>query len=111
MTNRVRLVIVILSWEVLIFLLSVCASEFGLAWHIHMLDWRLFGAQDNPYSVRNMVIPRAVAWLMFSIPASFLGLSLYKKLGTGKYETRCRRCSYILRGLREPRCSECGEDI
>lgn len=26
-------------------------------------------------------------------------------------ETRCRMCSYILRGLTEPRCSECGEAI
>ena len=26
-------------------------------------------------------------------------------------ETRCRRCDYILRGLTEPRCSECGERI
>ncbi|MBN2447382.1 MAG: hypothetical protein JXO22_11680 [Phycisphaerae bacterium] len=26
-------------------------------------------------------------------------------------ETRCRRCGYILRGLVEPRCSECGERI
>jgi predicted Zn-ribbon and HTH transcriptional regulator len=26
-------------------------------------------------------------------------------------ETRCRKCGYILRGLREPRCPECGEHI
>jgi hypothetical protein len=26
-------------------------------------------------------------------------------------ETRCRKCGYILRGLSEPRCSECGEGI
>ena len=26
-------------------------------------------------------------------------------------ETRCRKCSYILRGLTEPRCPECGEAI
>ncbi len=26
-------------------------------------------------------------------------------------ETRCRKCGYILRGLSEPRCSECGERI
>lgn len=26
-------------------------------------------------------------------------------------ETRCRRCGYILRGIPEPRCSECGERI
>jgi len=26
-------------------------------------------------------------------------------------ETRCRKCGYILKGLTEPRCSECGERI
>ena len=26
-------------------------------------------------------------------------------------ETRCRKCDYILRGLTEPRCPECGERI
>lgn len=26
-------------------------------------------------------------------------------------ETRCRKCSYILRGISEPRCPECGERI
>ena len=26
-------------------------------------------------------------------------------------ETRCRKCGYILRGISEPRCPECGETI
>ena len=26
-------------------------------------------------------------------------------------ENRCRRCGYILRGISEPRCPECGERI
>jgi hypothetical protein len=26
-------------------------------------------------------------------------------------QPRCRRCGYILRGLTEPRCPECGERI
>ena len=26
-------------------------------------------------------------------------------------ETRCRRCGYILKGISEPRCPECGEKI
>ena len=26
-------------------------------------------------------------------------------------ETRCRKCDYILRGISEPRCPECGERI
>ncbi len=27
------------------------------------------------------------------------------------HETHCRRCGYILRGITEPRCPECGERI
>ena len=27
------------------------------------------------------------------------------------HETRCRKCNYILRGITEPRCPECGERI
>lgn len=30
---------------------------------------------------------------------------------TGGAETRCRKCRYILRGITEPRCPECGERI
>lgn len=29
----------------------------------------------------------------------------------GDGETRCRKCDYILRGLTDPRCPECGERI
>lgn len=29
----------------------------------------------------------------------------------GIHEARCRKCRYILRGLSEPRCPECGEAI
>ncbi len=29
----------------------------------------------------------------------------------GDRETRCRKCGYILKGISEPRCSECGERI
>jgi len=29
----------------------------------------------------------------------------------GEFETRCRKCRYILRGITEPRCPECGEKI
>ena len=31
--------------------------------------------------------------------------------GAPRQETRCRKCDYILRGLTEPRCPECGEGI
>ena len=35
----------------------------------------------------------------------------YYRLKGFDNETRCRKCGYILRGISEPRCSECGERI
>lgn len=41
-----------------------------------------------------------------------LGWVLYdRSVHRGDGETRCRKCKYILRGLSEPRCPECGEPI
>jgi hypothetical protein len=34
-----------------------------------------------------------------------------RRRGTPDGHTRCGHCGYILRGLEEPRCSECGEPI
>jgi hypothetical protein len=54
----------------------------------------------------------------YFIPPMLLGLWLYAFLArryaaNGEYEreTRCRKCGYILRGISEPRCPECGERI
>ena len=44
-------------------------------------------------------------------------LTIYGGLGrlfphnTDDSELRCRKCQYILRGITEPRCPECGECI
>jgi len=35
----------------------------------------------------------------------------YKDIIPLIHETRCRKCQYILRGIPEPRCPECGENI
>ena len=42
----------------------------------------------------------AVGWVLIAIGE-----------GRGDGETRCRKCGYILRGLSEPRCPECGEPV
>ena len=55
--------------------------------------------------------------IVFFIPILLVSVSicgvLTKKYGPKTYdlETRCRKCGYILRGIPEPRCSECGEKI
>ena len=54
--------------------------------------------------------------VLFAIAALPIALSLIwfeglPKPRTGADETRCRKCGYILRGISEPRCPECGERI
>jgi hypothetical protein len=46
-----------------------------------------------------------------SAAACFGWLLLFLSERRGDNETRCRKCNYILRGLSEPRCPECGERI
>ncbi len=41
----------------------------------------------------------------------FLWLSRMPRIEGIAGETTCRKCGYILRGIREPRCPECGERI
>jgi ABC-type proline/glycine betaine transport system permease subunit len=50
--------------------------------------------------------PTIVTLLVYSIVTRLLA----QCTGAGT-ETRCRKCGYILRGISEPRCPECGERI
>lgn len=57
------------------------------------------------------------ATVVFAVPALAAGLGVYGVLAwlagrqEGDGEMRCRACGHILRGLSEPRCPECGEQI
>ena len=48
-----------------------------------------------------------------SVPAAVYGVltHYYGPEPLRNKETRCRKCGYILRGIPEPRCSECGERV
>jgi len=56
------------------------------------------------------------AWIPICLLLSIFGLMFLAILPKGDAlvgdgETRCRKCGYILRGITEPRCPECGERI
>lgn len=59
-----------------------------------------------------------VLWIVSLICGSAIGIAVYA-WATREWsspppiepETRCRNCGYILRGITEPRCPECGEVI
>ena len=60
----------------------------------------------------------SVSAVVMLIPIFAIGLGIYGALtwqfGPGSAasrETLCRKCGYILRGLVDPRCPECGERI
>ena len=57
-------------------------------------------------------------WLIVVLPCLSAALLVYGQLtrdfapGRARSrETLCRKCGYILRGISEPRCPECGERI
>lgn len=56
--------------------------------------------------------------IAYGVSPALLALCVYGLLqrwtsgkGVESGETRCRKCGYILRGISEPRCPECGERI
>lgn len=57
-------------------------------------------------SVRYCLPPLILAFVIYGL----LGLTWRKRIRRDS-ETRCRQCGYILRGITEPRCPECGERI
>lgn len=74
-----------------------------------LLARRFLPAQSPPVVIAlatlAIVVSQAVGLAAYSALTRAYGP---KGLGT---ETICRRCGYILRGITEPRCPECGEPI
>jgi len=55
-----------------------------------------------------------LCWILPTIVGavlSFILITHITRLPSDNRETRCRKCGYILKGIKEPRCSECGERI
>ena len=66
--------------------------------------------------LRNEGSLTAAMILVWALPTLLVTLSAFGLLThfagiATAHELRCRRCHYILRGLTEPRCPECGEAI
>lgn len=65
-----------------------------------------------------MVPTTDLVTVLLLLPGVLIGVATYAILTRymgprllADNETRCRACGYILRGITEPRCSECGERI
>lgn len=59
----------------------------------------------------NTTLQVSLALAMLSMPVAIYALLTWRVGPRPDEETRCRRCRYILRGITEPRCPECGERI
>src|SRR6266404_6703365 len=66
--NWRRLLVVFLMWEAVTFAALVWSYETGFSYRLNQLDWRLFGPPDDLYSLRNLLLPRIIAWLLCTTP-------------------------------------------
>ena len=83
--------------------------------HAELTLWCVYGPLFRvPFpSTTGARIGAMCLWVMPTIIiviASF-GIATYYFKSPRDRETRCRKCGYILRGIPEPRCPECGERI
>lgn len=110
-TLRKRMLVALFVWEGALLLFDVLAGHGRLSWHINQLGWAIFGAPEDLYSFSNLILPRILAWLLYSTPAALIGIWLFGRLPRQSMDPACRRCGYCLKGLTDPRCPECGEAI
>jgi len=86
----------------------------GLAMLMWLQGWwngaRPGGPSFSSSSYSSVDYPRAMATVL-SICACVGWVLITAMTAWSIGELRCRRCRYILRGLSEPRCPECGEPI
>jgi len=96
------------------------AAAGAIAWLYLVLTAPLFSSvQQLLYGGTIGLTPVAASRLAFNIyiVATVLcgvgtyGILTYGRRAATPLETRCRKCNYILRGISEPRCPECGERI
>ena len=85
------------------------ASFFGVRFVVPIII-----SSIRPSSTEVWIIEMSALVLLAVVGISVYGILTYhfhpkKHFLDG--ETRCRKCGYILRGISEPRCSECGERI
>ena len=56
-------------------------------------------------SIARSIVPLIITVCVYGLLTARYGPKTHDR------ETRCRKCGYILRGITEPRCPECGERI
>jgi hypothetical protein len=89
----------------------LCAASFVSSWQTVDSVWKqwigiMLVADNHTFSfILLCIVPAGLMAL-----AGF-GMATLVGNPSSHRETRCRKCNYILRGITEPRCPECGEAI
>jgi len=94
----------LLKCAAILFSLGLGAGIATVVALAHTFECKMSPSSDwcTPLSIAFHVLP---GWLTVGV---FIGLT--KKHPTHT-ECCCRKCGFILRGISEPRCPECGEPI
>jgi uncharacterized paraquat-inducible protein A len=63
-----------------------------------------------PYIWR-LAVAGTLAYTLIGLLAALTANELFAHYAPGQQETLCRRCGFVLRGISEPQCPECGERL
>jgi hypothetical protein len=97
-------------WRVVIVIPLAAMAGFGTGMAAHFVDLLGRLPWGNPECIASGRGIAATLVAASSAVALYVGLTRWT-LPVPDGETRCRRCRYILRGISEPRCPECGERL
>ena len=78
-SNWSQVVLAVCLWQLVVVAVLVGSYELGFDWWLHQLGWTVFGAPENLWSFRNLVLHRIVAWFICTTPVACAALWLYSK--------------------------------
>ena len=109
-----RFLPVIAGFEIVFLGLYFPAAHFNLYWRLIQWVWTVTGPPTRLTWWIVVLLCRTAATLLISIPAFAVGYLIYERVAVHRPddgELHCPQCGYILKGLCEPRCPECGRPI
>lgn len=103
-------------WRATVAVLLALAARtvFGLICGMNIVrtpvttEWQLLGGSF----LVGFHVARSIAYTLPTVALCLCVFSCFAdRAHSQDHEPQCRKCAYILRGLRTPRCPECGEEI